>query len=80
VTSFGLALSLVARSDRVTVLPRSFANAHAASWGFTTRPVPVSMPRVEMSLAWHLGSEGDPKHAWTRRLMHEGARAVGLTT
>jgi hypothetical protein len=38
------------------------------------------MLRVEMSLAWQLGSEGDPKHAWTRRLMHEVARAVGFTT
>jgi hypothetical protein len=40
--------------------------------------VPVAMPRADISLAWCLGSEGDPKHAWTRGLAHEAVSAVGL--
>jgi hypothetical protein len=34
---------------------------------------------LEMSLAWYLGSEADPKHVWLRRLVHDAARAVGLS-
>jgi DNA-binding transcriptional LysR family regulator len=80
VTSFALALPLVAYSDRVAVLPRSFADAHAQSFGLELRPVPVAMPPVEMSLAWHLGSEGDPKHVWTRQLVHDVVNALRLRT
>jgi DNA-binding transcriptional LysR family regulator len=78
VTSFSLALPLVAQSDRIAVLPRSLAEAHARSFALELRPVPVAMPPVEMSLAWYLGSEGDRKHAWVRRLVHDAVRAVGL--
>jgi DNA-binding transcriptional LysR family regulator len=78
VTSFALALPLVARSNRIAVLPRSFANAHAKSFDLELRPVPVTMPAVEMSLVWYLGSEGDPKHAWTRGLLHDVVSAIGL--
>lgn len=80
VTSFALALPLVAHSDRVAVLPRSFANAHAKSLHLEFRPVPVAVPDVVMSLVWYSGSEGDPKHAWSRRLLHDVVRAIGLRT
>jgi DNA-binding transcriptional LysR family regulator len=78
VSTFTLALPLVANSDRIAVLPASFANAHAKAFGLELRPVPVAMPRVELSLAWYLGSEGDPKHAWMRRLLHDVVREIGL--
>jgi DNA-binding transcriptional LysR family regulator len=80
VTSFSLALPLVANSDRVAILPRSMAVAHAKAFGLEYRPVPIAIPPAEMSLAWRLGSEGDPKHTWTRRLVHEVVRAAKLTT
>jgi len=79
VTSFSLALPLVAHSDRVAMLPRSLANTHAKDFGLEFRAVPVAMPPLEMSLAWYLGSEADPKHVWLRRLVHDAARAVGLS-
>jgi DNA-binding transcriptional LysR family regulator len=78
VTSFNLALPLIAQSDRVAVLPRSLAEAHAGTFGLQLRPVPLAIAPVEMSLAWYLGSEGDPKHAWVRELVHDVARAAGL--
>jgi DNA-binding transcriptional LysR family regulator len=78
VSSFALALPLVARSNRIAVLPASFAKAHAKAFGLQVRPVPVEMPPVQMSLAWYLGSEGDPKHTWIRRLLHEAVGALGL--
>lgn len=78
VTSFALALPLVAHSDRVVVIARSFANAHAKSFDLEMRPVPVAMPPVTMSLAWDLRSEGDPKHAWIRQLLHDVVRDLEL--
>src|SRR5204862_5170272 len=41
VTTFSLALPLIAQSDRIAVLPRSFANAHAKSSGLELRPLPL---------------------------------------
>ncbi|MET0791753.1 MAG: LysR family transcriptional regulator [Polyangiaceae bacterium] len=79
VTSFALALPLVAHSDRVAILPRSMARTHARGFGLELRNVPLALPPVEMSLAWYLGSEADPKHAWIRQVVHDAARAVGLT-
>ncbi|RKH57560.1 LysR family transcriptional regulator [Corallococcus interemptor] len=78
VTTFSLALPLVQGSDRLVVLPRSFASAHAKALGLVLRPLPVPMPPIEMLLAWHLGHEGDPKHAWVRALVQDAVRAVGL--
>ncbi|MBN8231042.1 LysR family transcriptional regulator [Corallococcus macrosporus] len=78
VTTFSLALPLIQGSDRLAVLPRSFAALHAKALGLELRPLPVSMPPLEMLLVWHLGNEADPKHAWVRALVQDAARAVGL--
>jgi DNA-binding transcriptional LysR family regulator len=80
VTSFSLALPLVAHSDRVAILPRTMADVHAKPFGLELRPVPVAMPPVEMSLAWYLGTEGDPRHAWIRGLLRDAVSAIGLDT
>jgi DNA-binding transcriptional LysR family regulator len=79
VTSFLLALPLIARSERVAILPRSMAESHAKSLGLELRPLPLPIARTSMSLVWHLSSEGDPKHQWTRRLLHDVVRSVGLS-
>ena len=44
VTTFSLALPLIADSERIAVLPLSFANAHARSAGLAIRPLPVTLP------------------------------------
>jgi len=78
VTSFSLALPLIANSDRVAVLPRSLAEGHAKEFGLELRPVPLSVPAAALSLAWHLRSEHDPKHVWVRQLVRDCVHAVGL--
>jgi DNA-binding transcriptional LysR family regulator len=79
VMSFSLVLPLIARSDRVAVLPRTFAEAQAKSYGLTLHPVPVAMPRARIMLAWYVASEGDPKHVWARELLRETARRIGIS-
>jgi DNA-binding transcriptional LysR family regulator len=78
VTSFSLALPLIAQSDCVAVLPRSLVEAHGGPFGVQLRPLPLAIAPVEMSLAWYVGSDGDPKHAWVRKLLHQVTHAVGL--
>jgi len=80
VSSFALALPLIAHSDRVALLPRSIAvTAHAKASKLAIRALPIEMPPIEMSLAWHLSSEGDPKQVWLRRVLHDAAHLAGLT-
>ncbi|WP_394828022.1 LysR family transcriptional regulator [Pendulispora albinea] len=79
VMAFSLVLPLVAKSDRVAVLPRTLAEAHARSFGLELHPVPLPIPRAEMMLAWHLANEQDPKHVWARDLLRHAVRELGLS-
>lgn len=76
VMTFSAVPPLLSHSDRVAILPRTFAAAHARAFGLELRPVPLAMPVIELSLAWHVGSEHDPKHAWTRQLVRDAATAL----
>ncbi|NTX09164.1 LysR family transcriptional regulator [Myxococcus sp. CA056] len=78
VNSFALAMPLLAASDRITVLPRSFAQARAREWGIVVRPLPFELPTIEMELSWHPRHERDPKHVWFRALLQEAVRVSGL--
>jgi DNA-binding transcriptional LysR family regulator len=80
VTSFTSALPLIVDSDRLAILPRSFAKAHAEALGLTIRPLPLALPPIEISLVWYLGNERDAKHAWTRALVRDAVRSAGLTS
>ena len=80
VTSFTSALPLIVDSDRLAILPRSFAKAHAEALGLAMRPLPLALPPIEMSLVWYLGNERDAKHAWTRGLVRDAVRSAGLTS
>ncbi|NMO17922.1 LysR family transcriptional regulator [Pyxidicoccus fallax] len=79
VTSFALATPLLVSSDRITVLPRSFAQARARELGIVLRAPPFEMPSIQMELMWHPGHERDPKHLWFRGLLRDAVRAAGLT-
>lgn len=78
VMAFSLVLPLVASSDRVAVLPRTLAEAHARRLGVMIHPLPLPMPRAEMMLSWYVAYEGDPKHAWARQLLRDAVRELGL--
>ncbi len=79
VMAFSLVPPLLASSDCVAVLPRTFAEKHARSFGLKMLPVPLPMPRAEMMLAWYVASEGDPKHLWSREVLRETVRELGLS-
>ncbi|WP_437829280.1 LysR family transcriptional regulator [Sorangium sp. So ce1153] len=78
VTSFGLAVPLLVASDRIAILPRSFALARARELDLVVRAAPLDLPALEMQMAWHPGHERDPKHVWFRGVLRDAARASGL--
>ncbi len=80
VTSFALATPLLVSSDRITVLPRSFALARAGNLEVVIRPPPFELPPIQMELAWHPAHEQDPRHVWFRGLLRDAVRAAGLQT
>jgi DNA-binding transcriptional LysR family regulator len=78
VTSFALAVPLLVESDRIAVLPRSFAAARATPDALVVRPLPITLPPIEMQLVWYPGHEADPRHAWFQAVVREAARAARL--
>jgi DNA-binding transcriptional LysR family regulator len=74
ITSFGLAAPLLACSDRVAILPRSFAAARARELPLVLRRPPIALPPIEMSAAWHVAHDADARHTWLRGLLREAAR------
>jgi DNA-binding transcriptional LysR family regulator len=78
VTSFALAMPLLVSSDRITVLPRSFALARTRDLGVVLRAPPFELSSIVMEMAWHPGHERDPKHVWFRGLLRDAVRVAGL--
>ncbi|MFP2908096.1 LysR family transcriptional regulator [Pyxidicoccus sp. 3LFB2] len=78
VTSFALAMPLLVSSDRIAVLPRSFALARARELEVVIRALPFELPPIVMELTWHPGHERDPKHLWFRGVLRDAVRAAGL--
>lgn len=78
VTSFALAVPLLISSDRLAILPRSFALERARSLGIIVRAPPFELPSIEMEMTWHPGYEREPKHTWFRGVLRDAVRASGL--
>lgn len=71
VTSFSSGLLIVATSDLVGVVPRSFAVVHATRLGLRVRELPIAVPPAKLCLAWSARRHDDPLHAFVRRLLIE---------
>jgi DNA-binding transcriptional LysR family regulator len=78
VTSFALAVPLLVGSDRIAVLPRSFASTRGADAALVVRAPPIALPSVPMHMTWYPGHDADPRHAWFQDVVREAVRATGL--
>lgn len=76
VPAFSQALLVVASTRLVCLMPRSFAELHAARLSLRVMPVPVSLPPVRIDLAWSPRVQHDPMHVWLRARIHEVARSA----
>ncbi|MGS0757925.1 LysR family transcriptional regulator, partial [Roseateles sp. GG27B] len=66
----------VHQSDLLTVLPRSFVPATGFMSQLATRILPFSLPRIEVSQAWHARHQRDPAHRWLREALLSTATEI----
>jgi DNA-binding transcriptional LysR family regulator len=66
VPGFFMALALVAETDLLAAVPRSFAVAHARSARLAVNEPPLPLPRFQVRVVLPGGAVGDPGLAWLR--------------
>lgn len=67
VPSFLVAPRVVAETDLVAVVPRRLAPPSDGDAGVRALPLPIAVPPLLVSMAWHERSRSDAGHAWLRR-------------
>jgi DNA-binding transcriptional LysR family regulator len=69
VGGFSTALALARDSDLIASVPeRHTGKLRAGMHGF---PLPVSIPKITVSLLWHPRMDADPAHRWLRRCVRD---------
>jgi DNA-binding transcriptional LysR family regulator len=64
---------VIGGTDLLLTAPMRLAATLARHGGLVRRPLPMPSPVVEMKLAWHRRSDGDPIHRWLReRILQAG--------
>jgi DNA-binding transcriptional LysR family regulator len=76
VNQFFTAGAVVARSDLLTVLPRSFVPATGFADELAVRPLPFEMPVIEVGLLWHRRHERDPAQRWLRERVTDASHDI----
>jgi len=74
VPGFFMALALVAATDLLAAVPRTFALAHAPRDGLAITEPPLSLPRFQLRVVLPAGALGDPGLAWLQRAVVASTR------
>jgi len=73
VGGFSTALALARNSDLIASVPkRHTGNLRAGMHSF---PLPVSLPKITVSLLWHPRLDADPAHRWLRGCVRDACAA-----
>ncbi|MEW2032213.1 LysR family transcriptional regulator [Streptomyces roseifaciens] len=70
------ALFVIAGSDAVGLVPERVARPAADALGLMTFDIPLDLPPIEVSMAWHPRHEADTGHRWLRDIVRDTVRAV----
>ncbi len=63
--------SVVAHSEFLLTMPRSYAKSLARLLPISIYPVPFEMPSLDIQMYWHKRAESDPASVWLRETMRE---------
>ena len=66
VNQFFTAGRVVTQSDLLTVLPDRFLNATGYADQLVSRPLPLTVGRIQVAMLWHARKARDPAHLWLR--------------
>jgi DNA-binding transcriptional LysR family regulator len=69
VGGFSTALALARDSDLIASVPERHTGKLRA--GMHSFPLPVSIPKITVSLLWHPRMDADPAHRWLRRCVRD---------
>jgi DNA-binding transcriptional LysR family regulator len=69
VPSFLVAPVVASESDLVATVPSRIAELFVGRLPVRAVPVPLSLPAVTVSIAWHERMRRDPAHSWFRRVL-----------
>lgn len=67
------AANVVAHSDALLTLPRTYAVELARALPLVVRDLPAPGPTVAIWMYWHVDRENDPVHRWMRECVSAGA-------
>jgi DNA-binding transcriptional LysR family regulator len=76
VPGFFMALGLVAETELIAAIPRSFAGAYGVRAGVVATEPPVPLPRFEIRRVLPKAALGDPGLAWLCVALQEASRAL----
>lgn len=68
------AANVVATSDALLTLPRTYAEQLTRALPLSLQPLPVSVAPIGIWMYWHADREADPVHRWMRDSVAAGAR------
>ncbi|QLE71173.1 LysR family transcriptional regulator [Streptomyces rectiverticillatus] len=75
--TFASALFVIAGSDAVGLLQDRIGGPAAAALGLQTFEIPLDLPPVTISMAWHPRHEADRGHQWLRDVVRDMVRMTG---
>ena len=73
---FALVPKLVESSDLVATVPERIGRLFEAEHGLTLLSAPVTLPEIEICMAWHPSFAREPALVWLRELVEEVARTI----
>lgn len=62
---------VVESSDMVATVPENFARRFEKEYKVKWFPLPISLPPIEVSMAWHERAQRNPAHRWLRNLISQ---------
>jgi DNA-binding transcriptional LysR family regulator len=73
---FMAALAVVARTDLVTTISRSFASRFAGSFGLVLQDPPFAQMAMTTTIVWSKVRAADPLLGWVRGVLRQAARSL----
>lgn len=69
----------IRRTDALAILPRALAEACTRTQDVSLWPLPVDLPKVQVSQYWHARHQRDPAHRWMRRALAQIFQSAATT-
>ncbi|MBY5992228.1 LysR family transcriptional regulator [Ferrimonas balearica] len=66
VGNLGMIPPLLVASERVALVPESFARQAARHWPLAVLPAPLPLPALTLKAVWHERQQQSPAHRWLR--------------